>query len=73
MTAKLFSHAGSAFFVAPKAPVLPAKVLHALAKEFYSASLGNLQAIPTDWLENTCPELWTLDGAPFPLPWKELE
>lgn len=73
LTAKLFSHAGSAFFVAPKAPVLPAKVLHALAKEFYSASLGNLQAIPTDWLENTCPELWTLDGAPFPLPWKELE
>ncbi len=72
-TARLFSHAGSAFFVAPKKPLLTANTLRALAEEFYSASLGNLQAVPTDWLENTCPELWTLDGTPFPLPWKELE
>lgn len=33
-----------------------------LARDFLNASFGSFQAYSPDWLNNTCPEEWSLDG-----------
>lgn len=70
--ALLFSHSSTAFFVSlhEQCP-LTAKAFRELSRAFASASIGNVQAIPVDWLENTFPEQWTIDGQPLPLKWED--
>lgn len=70
--AHLYAHSSTAFFVSLHQDCpLSAKAFRELSQCFAGASMGNAQAIPADWLENTFPEQWIVNGTPLPLRWQD--
>ena len=61
--AELTSLSGSAFIVSiDTQKPLPPACAKDLARDFLNASFGSYQLYSQDWLTNTCPEEWSLDG-----------
>ena len=60
--AELAAHSGSTFFLSLQPGVLNAKARKELVRCFEAASMGDSQVVPLDWLNNTCPEEWEING-----------
>ncbi len=68
--AELLANSDTAFFLSfgDETPLAP-KATKELMEDFFNASLGDIQVMPTDWMDNTCPEEWTIDGKPKEYHW----
>ena len=67
--AELAAFSGSTFFLSMQPGILTAKLRKELVKCFEIASMGDSQVIPLDWLNNTCPEDWEINGSARHFDW----
>lgn len=66
---KALSASGTPLFVSCKPDVPDQKALEDLKTAFSRSSLQNDELIPLDWMENTCPENWLLNGEKIHFCW----
>lgn len=69
--ADLVSASGTPLFFSIK-PDVPAQTdLEDIRKELYRGSLQTDTAVPLDWMETSCPELWLINGTETRIDWCE--
>lgn len=71
--AELVAESGSSLFLSPKPGVLNAEENNELKRLLAIASKGKINAEPLDWQENTCPELWRINGKERRFDWFEAD
>ena len=71
--AELVAESGSSLFLSPKPGILSAEENEELKRLLAIASKGKINAEPLDWLENTCPELWRINGKERRFDWFEAD
>lgn len=67
--AKLLSVSGASMFLTFQRNSLSPAAMRELSNLFYNASLGDSTLYPTDWLSNTCPEVWDANGTQLAFKW----
>ena len=67
--AELAACSGSTFFLSMQPGILTSKLRKELVKCFEIASMGDSQVVPLDWLNNTCPEEWEINGVARHFDW----
>ena len=71
--AELVAESGSSLFLSPKPGILSAEENEELKRLLAIASKGKINAEPLDWQENTCPELWRINGKERRFDWFEAD
>ena len=66
---KALSESGTPLFVSCKPGVLNEEELKLLAEGFKRASVQEDELEPVDWMENTCPERWLVNGKEVRFDW----
>ncbi|MBQ4479908.1 MAG: hypothetical protein II943_04635 [Victivallales bacterium] len=67
--AELAACSGATFFLSIQPGKMTAKMRKELVRCFEIASMGDSQVVPLDWLNNTCPEDWEINGVPRHFDW----
>ena len=66
---KIVANSGTALFVSPKPDVLNDEIISDLTKAYAINSIQEDQLKPLDWMENSCPERWLLNGNEMTFHW----